>query len=108
MSEHRCENTRSLSSRIPQDRSNVWALACEIGSVTHAEDPSEDGQEKASTMELVRLAIPHRVYTQSHIDHIVEAILQVYERRASISGYRIVSQPKFLRHFTARFEPLQN
>jgi hypothetical protein len=48
----RCENIPSLSSRIPQDRSKVRALACEIGSVTHAEDPSEDLQEKASTMEL--------------------------------------------------------
>ena len=46
----RCENIPSLSSRIPQDRSKVWALAREIGSVTRAEDPSEDGQEKASTM----------------------------------------------------------
>ena len=44
---------------------------------------------------------------EQHIDYVVEAILQVYERRASISGYHIVSQPKFLRHFTARFEPLQ-
>lgn len=61
---HRCENIPSLSSRIPQDRSKVWSLAREIGSVTHAEDPSEDGQEKASTMELVRLAIPHCAYTQ--------------------------------------------
>jgi tryptophanase len=56
-------------------------------------------------MELVRLAIPHRVYTQSHIDYVIEAILQVYERRESIGGYHIISQPKFLRHFTARFEP---
>jgi tryptophanase len=80
--------------------------SCEIGSVMHAEKDPETGEEMSSAMELVRLAIPHRVYTQSHIDYVVEAILQVYERRTSINGYHIVSQPKFLRHFTARFEPV--
>jgi tyrosine phenol-lyase len=79
--------------------------SCEIGSVTHAAKHS-DGEETPSSMELVRLAIPHRVYTQSHIDYVIEAILQVYERRESIGGYHIISQPKFLRHFTARFEPV--
>lgn len=79
--------------------------SCEIGTVMHAEH-SETGEEMPSAMDLVRLAIPHRVYTQSHIDYVVEAILQVYEHRDSIPGYRIVSQPKFLRHFTARFEPV--
>jgi tyrosine phenol-lyase len=82
--------------------------SCEIGSVMHAEKDPESGEEMPSAMDLVRLAIPHRVYTQSHIDYVVEAILQVYERRESIGGYRIINQPKFLRHFTARFEPLQN
>jgi tryptophanase len=80
--------------------------SCEIGSVMHAEKHSDNGEEIPSRMELVRLAIPHRVYTQSHIDYVIEAILQVYERRESIEGYRIVTQPKFLRHFTARFEPV--
>ena len=78
--------------------------SCEIGSVMHAELDENDSSSTA--MELVRLAIPHRVYTQSHIDYVIEAILAVYERRDSIGGYRIVSQPKFLRHFTARFEPV--
>ena len=82
--------------------------SCEIGSVMHAEGDQETGEEVPSAMDLVRLAIPHRVYTQSHIDYVVEAILQVYERRSSIGGYRITSQPKFLRHFTARFEPFKN
>ena len=81
--------------------------SCEIGSVMHAERHTESSEEIPSAMDLVRLAIPHRVYTQSHIDYVVEAILQVYERRAAISGYRIISQPKFLRHFTAQFEPLE-
>lgn len=78
--------------------------SCEIGSVMHAAEEGEVDQHPG--MELVRLAIPHRVYTQSHIDYVIEAILQVHARRASIGGYRIVSQPTFLRHFTAQFEPL--
>jgi len=80
--------------------------SCEIGSVMHAEKQSDSAEEIPSAMDLVRLAIPHRVYTQSHIDYVVEAILRVHERRNSIGGYRITSQPKFLRHFTAQFEPL--
>lgn len=81
--------------------------SCEIGSVMHAEKHPESGEEVPAAMDLVRLAIPHRVYTQSHIDYVVEAILQVHSRRAEIGGYRITSQPKFLRHFTAQFEPLK-
>ena len=81
--------------------------SCEIGSVMHAEKHSETGEEIPSGMDLLRLAIPHRVYTQSHIDYVVEAILQVFERRAEIRGYQIISQPRFLRHFTAQFEPLE-
>jgi tryptophanase len=56
--------------------------------------------------ELVRLAIPRRVYTQSHIDYCVEAILEIAARKASLRGHRITWQPAFLRHFSARFEPL--
>jgi tryptophanase len=81
--------------------------SCEIGSVMHAEKDTDSSEEMPAAMDLVRLAIPHRVYTQSHIDYVVEAILQVYDRRESIGGYQIVSQPKFLRHFTARFEPVE-
>jgi tryptophanase len=80
--------------------------SCEIGSVMHAEKDAESGAEIPSPMDLVRLAIPHRVYTQSHIDYVIEAILRVYQRRDSIHGFRIISQPKFLRHFTACFEPI--
>ncbi len=56
--------------------------------------------------ELLRLAIPRRVYTQSHVDYLVEAILEVNERKDRLQGFRIVSEPRFLRHFTARFEPV--
>src|SRR5262245_27138418 len=81
--------------------------SCEIGTVMHGESHSGSSEDVPSRMELVRLAIPHRVYTQSHIDYVIEAILQVHKRRESICGYRITTQPKFLRHFSARFEPLR-
>lgn len=60
----------------------------------------------AARHELLRLAIPRRVYTQSHIDYLVEAILEVNERKHKLRGVKIVEEPPFLRHFTARFQPL--
>jgi tyrosine phenol-lyase len=69
----------------------------EIGSVMFGE---------SAPHELLRLAIPRRVYTQSHIDYVVEAILEVNERRAEIRGLEIVEEPPFLRHFSARFRQL--
>ena len=60
----------------------------------------------AARHELLRLAIPRRVYTQSHIDYVVEAILEVNARKQEIRGLEIVEQPPFLRHFSARFRPL--
>jgi tyrosine phenol-lyase len=60
----------------------------------------------AAQHELLRLAIPRRVYTQSHIDYVVEAILEVNARKQEIRGLEIVAQPPFLRHFSARFRPL--
>jgi tyrosine phenol-lyase len=80
--------------------------AVEIGTVMFGRR-SELGQETPAPMELVRLAIPRRVYTQSHIDYVVEAILQIWERREQVSGYRFLEQAPVLRHFTARFEPLR-
>jgi tyrosine phenol-lyase len=59
-----------------------------------------------ATMELVRLAIPRRVYTQSHIDYVIEAVLRVWTKREQIHGLRITYEAPFLRHFTARLEPL--
>ena len=57
-------------------------------------------------MELVRLAIPRRVYTQSHLDYVVEAAERVFQRRQELVGLRMTNDPPYLRHFTARFEEL--
>jgi len=78
--------------------------ACEIGTVMFGLRP--DGTEAAADMDLVRLAMPRRVYTQSHADYVVEVFEEVARRRDDLRGLRIVQQPKQLRHFTARFEPL--
>jgi tyrosine phenol-lyase len=75
----------------------------EIGSVMFGCDP-HTGKETPARNELVRLAIPRRVYTQSHMDYVLEAIELVWARRAEIRGMRITSPPCFLRHFTAQFE----
>ena len=77
----------------------------EIGSVMFGRNDSR-GVFVHSRMELVRLAIPRRVYTQSHIDYVIEVVLEVFGRRESMKGYRIVEEPPMLRHFTAKFAPL--
>jgi tryptophanase len=76
----------------------------EIGTVMFGRRP--DGGEQAAPMDLVRLAIPRRVYTQSHVDYVAEAVIHVAGGRAALPGYRIIEQAPVLRHFTARFEPL--
>jgi tyrosine phenol-lyase len=78
---------------------------CEIGSVMFGRTDAS-GKFIPARMELVRLAIPRRVYTQSHIDYVVEAIIEVFNNRDRLRGYRIVEEPPMLRHFTARFEPV--
>ena len=76
----------------------------EIGSVMFGRQP--DGSERAPAMDLVRLAIPRRVYTQSHIDYVAEAVIGVAALKQQLRGYRITKAPAVLRHFTALFEPL--
>ena len=76
---------------------------CEIGTVMFGMDP-HSGEEHPARSDLVRLAIPRRVYTQSHMDYVLEAIQYVWDRRDAIRGMRIVEAPQFLRHFTAHFE----
>jgi len=76
----------------------------EIGTVMFGRHP--DGTESPAAMDLVRLAIPRRTYTQSHVDYVIEVVTWVAQRCADLRGYRITHEPPQLRHFTARFEPL--
>ena len=77
---------------------------CEIGTVMFGLHP--DGTETPGPMDLVRLAIPRRTYTQSHIDYVIEVARDVASRSTDLRGYRIAKQPAQLRHFTATFAPL--
>ncbi len=76
----------------------------EIGSVMFGRVDPVTGKESHPSMELVRLAIPRRVYTQSHIDYAIEATIEVFQKRNEIRGLRITQEPPALRHFTAKFE----
>jgi tryptophanase len=76
----------------------------EIGSVMFGRHP--DGTESPAAMELVRLAIPRRTYTQSHIDYVIEVVSAVAKDASSLPGYAMTYEPAALRHFTARFKPL--
>ena len=77
---------------------------CEIGTVMFGRHA--DGTESAAAMDLVRLAIPRRTYTQSHIDYVIEVVTETAAAASQLGGYRIVAEPPSLRHFTASFEPL--
>lgn len=80
--------------------------ACEIGSVMFGTFQN-DGQFIPAAMELVRLAFPRRVYTQSHFDYILEGMTELVAKKSSLKGLKLVYDPPFLRHFTARFQPLK-
>lgn len=99
----------ALLSHIPPAQFPAQALACEIyleGGIRTVEIGSVMFGENA-TMELVRLAIPRRVYTQSHMDYVIEVLGDVYAARAQIRGLRMTWEAPPLRHFTARFEPVE-
>ncbi|HWJ24870.1 MAG TPA: tryptophanase [Gemmatimonadaceae bacterium] len=101
-------------SHIPQHEYPAWALslvlyleggirAAEIGSVMFGRQP--DGSERPAELELVRLAFPRRVYTQSHVDYVAEVVLHVASLARRIRGVRMTAAPPVLRHFTAHFAP---
>ena len=78
----------------------------EIGSVMFAHPDPLSGEIVYPSLELVRLALPRRVYTQSHLDYVVQTLVKIAARRSELRGYRFTYAPELLRHFTARFEPL--
>ena len=80
--------------------------AVEIGSVMFAHPDPETGEMVYPSLELVRLAIPRRVYTQSHLDYVVDILVEIASHKNQVRGYRFSYAPELLRHFTARFEPL--
>ncbi len=101
-------DAKAFLPHIPVDQFPGVALAAELyleGGIRSVEIGSLMFAA-AAQMELVRLAIPRRVYTQSHIDYVVEIILKVWERRAQIKGLRLTYEAPFLRHFTAHLEPM--
>lgn len=79
---------------------------CDIGSYMLDNDPVT-GEQRQSELELTRLAIPRRVYTQAHLDVIVDALISIKERADQIKGYEITWQPKVLRHFTSKLRPIE-
>jgi len=108
-------DARSLLPHIPPDQYPAWSLnnglylmggvrGVEVGSVMFGRQ--SDGSEKVAEMDLVRLAFPRRVYTQSHVDYLAEVILAVAAQKATLPGYRIVEEAPVLRHFTARLWPV--
>jgi tryptophanase len=109
-------DAKRLYPHIPPHEYPGQALVCElyrlagirsveIGSVMFGKY-ADDGSLIPAPMELVRLAIPRRVYTQSHIEYVLETFIEVLRTCEQVRGLRIVKEPKFLRHFTAHFEPL--
>jgi tryptophanase len=108
-------DAREMLSHIPPLQYPAWSLnnalyllggvrGVEIGTVMFGLQP--DGTEQPAAMDLVRLAFPRRVYTQSHVDYLAEVILAVNAQRDRVPGHRIVWQAPVLRHFTARLQPI--
>jgi tryptophanase len=80
--------------------------AAELGTVAFGYTDPDTGEEVLPKLDLVRMAIPRRVYTQSHLDYTVDVFKEIIENKKTIKGFKISYQPRLLRHFTARFEPL--
>lgn len=110
-------DAHSLYPHIPLEQLPGQSLVCELykeGGIRAVEIGTlmfgkydEQGRVVPAKMELVRMAIPRRVYTQSHIDYVAEVFDDIMEKREDARGYRILYEPKFLRHFTAKLEPIE-
>lgn len=109
-------DARAFLPHVPVEQYPGQALVCalysvggarsvEVGSVMFGKRDPQTGAESYAPMDLVRLAIPRRVYTQSHVDYLAEIVLETFARRESITGLRFTHQAPLLRHFTAKFEP---
>jgi tryptophanase len=81
--------------------------AVELGSLAFAHPHPETGEWVYPDWELLRLTIPRRVYTQSHLDYVVDVVKKVWQQRSTLPGYKITYQTEFLRHFTARMAPAE-
>jgi tryptophanase len=110
-------DARRFVPHVPQDQFPAQALACElylaagirgveIGSLMFGKRDPATGAFIPAAMDLVRLAIPRRVYTQSHIDYVIEAILELHQGRDRVRGLSLTWEAPFLRHFTARLRPV--
>ena len=109
-------DSKALYPHIPVDQYPGQALVCELylkGGIRCVEVGSvmfgkydDKGKLVPASMELVRLAIPRRVYTQSHVDYVVEVFQEIINTKEKVRGIRITHEPKFLRHFTAHFEKI--
>lgn len=110
-------NAKKFAPHIPPEQFPGQSIVCElylhagirsveIGSVMFGKYDKVTGKHIPPDMELVRLAIPRRVYTQSHIDYVIEAIIEVFQYRDKLKGYKIIFEPPMLRHFMAKFEPI--
>jgi len=109
-------DAQEIYAHIPQDQFPAQALVADLyvdsgvrsmerGIVSAGRDPNT-GEHRHPKLELVRITIPRRVYTQAHIDVVAESVQAVYENRAQARGLRMVYEPKYLRFFQARFEPI--
>lgn len=110
-------NAKEFLPHVDQDHFPAQSLAAELylesgirsmerGNVSAGRDP-ETGKNRRPALELVRLTLPRRVYTQAHMDVVAESVVRVFERRDSIKGLKMVYEPEYLRFFQARFEPIQ-
>ena len=109
-------NARKFLPHLDQDEFPAQSLAAELyleagiramerGNVSAGRDPVT-GKNRHPALELVRLTLPRRVYTQAHMDVVAESVVRVFENRDNIKGLKMIYEPEYLRFFQARFEPL--